>query len=504
MGGSDSDAYDDEKPVHSVTLSDFYIGETEVTQSLWQAVMGGNPSYFQNGNLPVEDISWYDCQEFIQRLNAKTGKKFCMPTEAQWEYAALGGKMRKGYKYSGSNSISSVGWYDSNCNETTHNVKSLVANELGLYDMTGNVYEWCQDWYADKYDCNSATDPTGPYSGTLRVVRSGSWKSKARNCRTAYRFKYTPEYHFRNLGLRLCISPNAATVDNSDAIFRQRLMDFKKKITSTPFERDATECVKTIDNEHYKYLFFLGNITKDDDGDFDYYFGCIFCYNAVSGQVFKLQNGQFTQCSETNVSRKMLGWRYDETNRNANNGCGYGLFDIKDYSSKGFCILQFNGVGDSGLFKIDMSDLSTHFLNGETVQDKYIVEYGKRWGPEIGPIDTRTIKKVIDLSTGQEIGNPFIKAGTVSFSGQNNTQVNLTIDKSASVTGYVTYKGQPYNVISGNQTINGDINLKVDYVDGVGVDCFIIKKNGGRYILKGVYLDVWEAEEKFNMEILKQ
>ena len=143
----DSEAYGDESPVHSVTLSSYYMGETEVTQALWKAVMGNNPSRFKGDNLPVENVSWNDCQEFIRKLKQKTGKNFRLPTEAEWEYAARGGKKSNGYKYSGSNNIGSVAWYDDNSSNQIHAVKGKRLNELGLYDMSGNVWEWCSDWY---------------------------------------------------------------------------------------------------------------------------------------------------------------------------------------------------------------------------------------------------------------------------------------------------------------------------------------------------------------------
>ncbi|MBR7028214.1 MAG: SUMF1/EgtB/PvdO family nonheme iron enzyme, partial [Bacteroidaceae bacterium] len=173
---SDADTDDDEKPQHEVTLSNYYIGETEVTQELWETVMGSNPSEFKGPKLPVENVSWDDCQTFIGKLNAQTGKTFRLPTEAEWEYAARGGKKSKGYTYSGSNTIGNVAWYDGNSGGTTHEVSTKQANELGIYDMSGNVLEWCQDWYgATYYENSSTTAPQGPASGTYRVLRGGSW-----------------------------------------------------------------------------------------------------------------------------------------------------------------------------------------------------------------------------------------------------------------------------------------------------------------------------------------
>lgn len=198
-------AYSDESPTHLVTLSDYYIGETEVTQELWQAVMGSNPSYF-TGNLqrPVEEVSWNDCQTFITKLNALTGETFSLPTEAEWEYAARGGNKAQGYLYSGSNTIGDVAWYTSNSSSTTHPVKTKQANELGIYDMSGNVWEWCADWYGS-YSSSAQTDPVGPSSGSNRVLRGGSWYRNATSCRVAYRSYNTPTYVHNYYGLRLSL-----------------------------------------------------------------------------------------------------------------------------------------------------------------------------------------------------------------------------------------------------------------------------------------------------------
>ena len=200
-----SDAYDDEKPVHSVTISDYHIGETEVTQELWQAVMGSNPSCFKGDNqLPVERVSWYDCQEFIKELNRLTGKKFRLPTEAEWAYAARGGKYSRGYKYSGSNDADEVAWYARNSGDETHHVKTKKANELGLYDMSGNVWEWCNDWYGS-YQSNSQTNPTGPLEGESRVLRGGGWCYFDMGVRVSRRDYLTPGYRHIIIGLRLAL-----------------------------------------------------------------------------------------------------------------------------------------------------------------------------------------------------------------------------------------------------------------------------------------------------------
>ena len=215
MGSNDGNS--DEKPPHSVSVSTFYIGETEVTQELWMAVMDGdNPSIFKKGdNYPVEEVSWNDCQTFIKKLNAKTGKNFRLPTEAEWEFAARGGKSG-GTKYSGSDNIDDVAGYYDNSSKLgsnisaygTQQVKSKKPNSLGIYDMSGNVYEWCQDLYASDYYKNSpSNNPQGPSSGSIRVIRGGSWNHNANYCRVAYRyFSYPVNISYRN-GLRLALVP---------------------------------------------------------------------------------------------------------------------------------------------------------------------------------------------------------------------------------------------------------------------------------------------------------
>ena len=201
------DADSDEKPAHRVTISDFYIGKYEVTQAQWETVMGKNPSGYKGNNRPVENVSWNDIQEFIEKLNAKTGKKFRLPTEAEWEYAARGGNQSKGYKYSGSDNIDEVAWYDDNSSSQTHPVGQKLPNELGLYDMNGNVYEWCSDWYGG-YSRGSQTNPTGPANGSGRVLRGGSWNVIARSCRVSSRGSYDPSSRFGNYGgFRLVYQP---------------------------------------------------------------------------------------------------------------------------------------------------------------------------------------------------------------------------------------------------------------------------------------------------------
>ena len=209
MGSNDGDTV--EMPIHRVTLSDFYMGKTEVTQALWKAVMGNNPSYFTGDNLPVETVSWDDVQEFIIKLNRLTGKKYRLPTEAEWEYAAGGGSANR-TKYAGTDVESSVGnyaWYDSystNSGDQAHEVATKLPNVLGLYDMSGNVWEWCNDWYG-YYSANDQVNPTGPASGSYRVIRGGSWNDCLSGCRVVGRVCFKPDLSIISLGFRLCLVP---------------------------------------------------------------------------------------------------------------------------------------------------------------------------------------------------------------------------------------------------------------------------------------------------------
>ena len=194
----------DEKPTHQVTLSTYYIGETEVTQELWQTVMDSNPSNFKGRNRPVEEINWNACHEFLRKLNEETGLQFRLPTEAEWEFAARGGIMSQGYRYSGSNNLDDVAWYTNNSRGSTHNVKMKQPNELGLYDMSGNVWEWCQDRY-NSYSSEAQTNPTGALSGAGYVCRGGSWNDSTNSCQVAVRDYYAPASPLHILGMRLVL-----------------------------------------------------------------------------------------------------------------------------------------------------------------------------------------------------------------------------------------------------------------------------------------------------------
>ena len=205
-----SEEYNDEKPIHPVALSNYYIGKYLVTQGLWQAVMQSNPSYFVGADRPVETVSWDEVQTFIDRLNKATEKSFRLPTEAEWEFAARGGKKSHDFKYSGSNKLQEVGWYDENSYGETKPVGLKFSNELGLYDMSGNVWEWCKDWYDSDYysECSKVglvTDPPGPDQGVNRVLRGGNYFNNAENCRVTNRNNNHPDNRFNNDGFRLVL-----------------------------------------------------------------------------------------------------------------------------------------------------------------------------------------------------------------------------------------------------------------------------------------------------------
>ncbi len=220
----DSEAGLNESPIHSVTISTFYMGETEVTQALWYAVMRNNPSEHKGDDFPVEIITWHDCQEFIRKLNQMTNKHFRLPTEAEWEYAARGGKYTHGYKYAGSNRIDDVAWYWRNSGDKylsgeesieekrknncrTHSVKGKSPNELGLYDMSGNVWEWCSDWDGGRvyYEKSPSKNPQGPENGWQRIQRGGAFNNNSDNCRVSIRGGYEPDSYGWMMGFRLAL-----------------------------------------------------------------------------------------------------------------------------------------------------------------------------------------------------------------------------------------------------------------------------------------------------------
>ena len=210
MMGDDNGADDDEKPTHRVRLSSFSIGKYSVTQRLWQEVMGNNPSEFKGERRPVERVSWLDTQEFFSRLNQITGKTFRLPTEAEWEYAARGGKYSQDYKYAGSDRAKQVAWHDENSGSKTHDVGLLLPNELNLHDMSGNVFEWCADWFSGEYytvchQVGTVENPLGPDSGWDRVIRGGGWYNTSVYMRVAYRSGITPGSRSNDLGFRLVL-----------------------------------------------------------------------------------------------------------------------------------------------------------------------------------------------------------------------------------------------------------------------------------------------------------
>ncbi len=195
-----------EHPSHSVTLDSFFIAETEVTQELWEVVMGSNPSSTKSIHHPVESVTWEDCQEFIRKLNSQTGKTFRLPTEAEWEYAARGGCKSKGYLFSGSDNLNEVGWYWGNIDLTTEDVATKMPNELDIYDMSGNVFEWCQDWFGD-YNSRPQTNPQGPSEGSYHVCRGGCMCLPGYCCRVTDRGLFQPNDTMKScIGLRLALS----------------------------------------------------------------------------------------------------------------------------------------------------------------------------------------------------------------------------------------------------------------------------------------------------------
>lgn len=218
MGGTSEQGRDvgvDELPAHEVTLSDYYISKYEVTQKQWISVMGSlrNPSYHKGNNTkgsdyPVENVTYEEVEEFLNRLNKQTGEKYLLPTEAQWEFAARGGTKSQGYKFSGSNNIDSVAWFVENSDDVTHIVGQKQPNELGLYDMNGNVWEWCRDYYAE-YTDESQEDPHGPGIGVERVIRGGSYLGVEKYNRISNRYFASPFRKRYNRGFRIVLMPKS-------------------------------------------------------------------------------------------------------------------------------------------------------------------------------------------------------------------------------------------------------------------------------------------------------
>ncbi len=223
--GEKNTHYKDEEQTHSVTISSFYIAESEVTQSLWQSLMGNNPSWNKGNTRPVENVSWEDvCGQdgngtdincFLYKLNHMTGLRFRLPSEAEWEYAARGGSKSRGYRYSGSDNLDSIAWYWGNSGgPMTHEVMTLRPNELGLYDMSGNVSEWCQDKFG-RYSPSAQNNHSGPTLGDKRVLRGGAWLHDAIGCRVSCRYSYSPSYRNDFIGLRLALYQNVITDNHS-------------------------------------------------------------------------------------------------------------------------------------------------------------------------------------------------------------------------------------------------------------------------------------------------
>ena len=208
MGGDDDQAFSYEKPLHEVIMEKFHIGKYPVTQALWEAIMGGNPSRYKGADRPVEQVSWEDTQDFLQKLNTLTGKSYRLPSEAEWEYAARGGNRSEGYLYAGSDRLEQVGWYNKNSDGGTQPVGQKLGNELGIYDMCGNVREWVEDQWHDRYE-GAPTDGTAwvdQEERAPRVRRGGSWYDNAQYCRVSYRYPGTPENRHHSLGFRLALA----------------------------------------------------------------------------------------------------------------------------------------------------------------------------------------------------------------------------------------------------------------------------------------------------------
>ncbi len=257
----------DELPAHEVTVSDFYIGRYEITQAQWSAVMcGQNPSYFHGDDLPVESVTWNDIQAFLARLNDLTGENYRLPTEAEWEYAARGGRKSLGYRYSGSNDIDEVAWYSDNSPESICPAGGKKPNELGLYDMSGNAFEWVFDWYSE-YTSDARVNPKGPSSGTYHVLRGGSWKHGTNGCRVSFRTRI-PTYHLNKCGFRIAKGIALEDLPYDDDDTASDFPDFSSEMwTSGSVSLPYRKCVMNTsdDTEPALVIYLHGGSCKGDD-----------------------------------------------------------------------------------------------------------------------------------------------------------------------------------------------------------------------------------------------
>lgn len=236
MGNSFEEIFEDELPVHQVTLNDFYIGVYEVSQAEYEAVMGNNPSNFVNKLNPVESVTWFDAVNYCNKLSAKEGLTPCyiigrnnrvtwdtkangyrLLTESEWEYAARGGQYSRNYTYAGDNDINTVAWYKDNAGGTPHNCGLKRPNELGIYDMSGNVWEWCWDWYCSEYPSKPVVNPTGVPSSSERCRRGGAWNIVSKSCRNTNRLNTPPDRKFNYVGFRIARNAGISTTNTAKA-----------------------------------------------------------------------------------------------------------------------------------------------------------------------------------------------------------------------------------------------------------------------------------------------
>ena len=215
MGSQEEEAFNREKPAHPVEIDDFYIGKFPVTQDVWMAIMDENPSYFIGKKRPVEMVSWDDANLFVSKINSvmgmEDGMEYRLPTEAEWEFAAIGGNMSEGFEYAGGDDLDDLGWFEENSSGETKEVGLKEPNELGIYDMNGNIYEWCHDWYSRIYyqTCHTSgivRNPKGPKFGAGRVGRGGYWFSKSDVCKNRFRLNFEPDSKLLFLGFRLVLA----------------------------------------------------------------------------------------------------------------------------------------------------------------------------------------------------------------------------------------------------------------------------------------------------------
>ena len=530
-----------ETPAHQVTLSDYYIGETEVTQELWMAVMGKNPSvHIGDANLPVDSVTWNACLKFVNRLSEITERKFRMPTEAEWEYAARGGAHESESVYSGSSKIDDVAWFIDNSTTITHKVKQLAPNELGIYDMSGNVQEWCLDWYAD-YTTASVTNPSGPDDGSFKVNRGGFANSYAKECRVTWRgLNAAPQYTNQYMGLRVVLSDieynttfSADILPIPDANFKTALVSSYDRDGDLEISYDEALRITRIDAPD-KGITSVAGIEQMPNVTYINLKNNLLTSIDVSGcsglQTLNLNNNQLTSldvsscnqltaldCTE-NASLTVIyvkdgfnALSYPNFKKDA--GASYlernaTVIEIADANFRTYIMANFDTDGNGYLTANEAAAITTIIIDGQTIQSvnelKYMPGLTSLTLSNCAQIDSINLSVNTALQTLNVSGNNLSKidlsllTALTSVNLSNNSLTALDVSANTQLTtlncsgnaiaGPVDISGNTA-LVSFNTTGNDDINYiyvwdgfdEADYAQ-------FSKENAARYVVKSINL----------------